>query len=200
MLSEEALKILVPFISAVLVAFITFFLTRSHYEKKRKDDLEDRDFNRHASVYDMRIKEARDYVDKLDAYVNMLGKFSVSTTYFFFLEKDKIKGLDALMEELDSSLSDMSLFSKEIKGGKSSLTILNDNELIDLHKAFKGFVFPIMDNMWGILGKIKTDNVDAASNKIPKDELIALGKASTDMDKIVTKMKIRLDELSRTVR
>jgi len=57
-MSEETLKIVVPFFTAVVVAFVTYYLTKSHYERKRQDDLADRDFNRRATVHDMRIKEA----------------------------------------------------------------------------------------------------------------------------------------------
>jgi hypothetical protein len=59
----EALRIIVEFFGAILVSVITYLFTRSHYERKRKDDLADRDFNRRLAAKDKRISDAQDYLN-----------------------------------------------------------------------------------------------------------------------------------------
>src|SRR5919109_4228586 len=64
-MSAESLRNLVEFIGAIFIAFISHYLTKSHYERKRQDELADREYKRRTERMDKRLEEANAYVDKL---------------------------------------------------------------------------------------------------------------------------------------
>jgi hypothetical protein len=64
----EALAIIVGFAGVVVGSVLTYLFTRSHYERKRQDDLADREFSRRLTAKDKRISDAQDY---LNAYLEI---------------------------------------------------------------------------------------------------------------------------------
>src|SRR5262245_57579520 len=63
MFTEETLKILVPLFTAMLGLFVGYYLNQALYQKRRQDELADRESNRRAEIYDDRIQEAQAYID-----------------------------------------------------------------------------------------------------------------------------------------
>lgn len=83
----EALDIIVPVFTAVLVSFITFFLTRSHYERKRQDDLVDRENNRLIEIRNDSLQEIQAYVDTYKKALSLLINIETGLIYTSNLEK-----------------------------------------------------------------------------------------------------------------
>jgi hypothetical protein len=61
-MSEET-RVIAEFVGGVFLVFITHQLTKSHYERKRRDDLADRESNRRLAAKDKRISDAQDYLN-----------------------------------------------------------------------------------------------------------------------------------------
>lgn len=149
----DALTILVPLITAVLVAFITYFFTRSHYEKKRKDDLADRDFNRRSKVIDKGIEETHAYLnfymDAIQTIVNYEDLLILENE----VDRDKIKKIDELLHSAtkyvggiialnDSELTEESKklvkrFNREYYNATYLASMIEDNQTLENAKVWR---------------------------------------------------------------
>jgi hypothetical protein len=73
MFTEENLKILVPAFTGILGLFIGYFLNQALYERKRKDELDDRKFNIQYDVKKAKIEEVQSYLaTSMDAVQKLL--------------------------------------------------------------------------------------------------------------------------------
>jgi hypothetical protein len=189
----EETRLIIEFVGAVLIAFITHYLTKSHYERKRQDDLADRQFNRRATVYDMRINEARLLLDNWDSTIHFYGTFIFGIA-FTLLEGDTSE--IARRKQVENSSTQMALLLKENTVSKSSLFVLNDKELLDLQDEYKSVFLDIVLNQIEILERfVKKD----ASDTELLDDVKTFSKDVNKASNLITKMKIRLDELVQTV-
>jgi hypothetical protein len=121
-MSEETLKIVVPFFTAVLVAFITFFLTRSHYERKRQDDLADRDYKRRTERLDKKIEETQEYFNMFSDATRLLVRCEVGWN------------LSGNFKEYKSQLDQISELTNLALKKMPSVFGLRNSELAGLHE------------------------------------------------------------------
>jgi len=179
-MSEENLRILIEFFGAVLVAFMTYFFTRSHYERKRRDELADREFNRRLSAKDKKIADAQDY---LNAYLELtrtitrieLGMVTSGDTDTYEAEVNKIPDLTNNLTA-NRMISIMQLGDSELQGLNIQLMLLARQEyenLCDLLSAMK-----------------REDTVD--KNAI----LERISEFSGKTGVVITKIQVRLNTLA----
>jgi hypothetical protein len=203
--SEET-RLVVEFVGAVLVAFITFFLTRSHYERKRQDDLADREFTRRATVYDMRIKEAREVLESWTTFI-----YFTKDVARILSEEKSLKGITRSLANYGEDIKGIPSMRHEVKRKESSIIILNDKELLDLQiELSQKLELPmenltILENNLIAIEKGKKFDVEKHDVKDIRDitkniDLAELGKALREANVIITTMKIRLDKLAQTVK
>ncbi len=188
-MSQEALSILVPLFTAVLVAFMTFFFTKSHYGRKRKDDLADRDFNRRAVIHDRRIDEARacvnghvEILSKLERFQTELIKNATPEKFVMFMREhhQEYAEINKLMEQLGNSLQ--------------SINLIDDDRLRDLLMTLELGLLVETTNPARIVGAI------GGLEFFKKEyELERVSDFSTKAYSLATKIQARLDELAKTV-
>ena len=89
------------------------------------------------------------------------------------------------MADVDKSFGATSL-EKDGFGKVSSLKILDDKELIDLHKEIEETIFPALEKNFEILDKLKVDGI---TDKSVFDDLEVLNKAMKKVDELIIKMK-----------
>jgi hypothetical protein len=191
MITPDNQRLIIEFIGAVFIAFVSHYLTKSHYERKRRDELADREFTRRAIAYDKRIREAEDFIDGMEAFIDVYRRFIFGTLYFLLHEDNKEKNLESLMEDVNKSLGD-SAMEKDAIGKSASLKILEDKQLLELHKEIEHILLSDGLKLWDILNKIKID--DKIDTSIFAD-LEILSKAVNRINELLVKMKKRLDRL-----
>lgn len=177
---------LIGAIALILSNWITFYLTRSHYEQKRKDDLVDREnerrFARHTANLDRNIQEAREYIEAWYVLVQVLNRFKDVNNVSSF--KEELGGVVDDIEDLPQLLT--RAFRRI-----DSISILEDRELSDLHKTLTSMVTPGAESLIELMDKQDKDDI-----LVKESELVKVAKKSTKAIKIISEMKKRLDKLA----
>jgi hypothetical protein len=175
----EALQILVPFLGVILGIFIGYFLKQAEYERKRRDDLADRELDRRTKVRDRCIEEARIY---LDTYWNVAQTLSI---HEMFLGAGVEKGVTK--EQENYILNTMLENRKRV----SSIYSLDDAELNLLHGVLDA-VYSTENEQ-----KLELENFISSGEPVDHDAVIdRVQSFNTVMHQYITKMKIRLDKLA----
>lgn len=183
---------LIPAIAGIAGIVLGYFSNSLINRTKRKHELEDREFARRVTVYDKRIKEAEDFIEEMEAFTNVLSRFIINTLYFLLDEEKKELNLEVLMADVDNSFKAFSPEKiEQVK--KSSLKILDDKELIDLHKEIQEIMLPILRTNFEILDKL---NVDGITDKSIFDDLKVMDEGVKKVDALIIKMRKRLDKLA----
>jgi hypothetical protein len=180
-MSEETLKIVVPFFTAILGLFIGFFLNQALYERKRRDELSDREFNRRSSFRDVRTEEAKDYINTYIDACRMLSRFEIAIIVFKDIEKYE-QDFDKILELLNSTpKKSVGIYHFQ------DLELNNlDNELIALFKTE-------CNNAVEIRGRIEENEIfdeEAALNRVHE--------FSSKTGRILGGMQARLEILAQT--
>jgi DNA-binding transcriptional MerR regulator len=185
-MSEESLRIIIEFFGIVITAVLTYLFTRSHYERKRRDDLADRDFIRRATVYDMKIKKVRDYVDTLQDIFSLNARV-IST----LLSPDGLT-LDVVTEIEQQSANLVDLHEKASKQVLDTYG-LGDAEFKSLHSKVSSIskTNKVAETTGTIL---KRGRSNADIKKLKK-----LQKANALAEIEIMHLKARLDKLAETV-
>ena len=188
-MSEET-RLVVEFVGGVFLVFITHYLTKSHYERKRQDDLADRDFNRRATVHDMRIKEAREVVDTWGLLNNYMRHVNGT-----FLEASSMKQKNDHLDYLARNNATLPSLLTNVSNQSASIDILNDEELTSLYKALYSMMYLPMKHQFEVAEKLLADDeLDVKDLKV-NDYSDVIREA----DKLIVRMKARLDKLAQKV-
>src|SRR6266540_4782324 len=194
---------IVAFLSAMFGKFVGFFLKHSEYERKRRDDLADRDFARRSAIHDRRIHESRDFLEKWTSFIY----FSMETIRIMGEEKS-LKRIVRRFRSFDEEFKSIPSMRHEAKIREASIDILNDKELLDLQtELFFKLGIPmknlmvLKDNIHVVEESLKfgIENLDSkAISDITKDmNFDESREAFQEANMIITMMKIRLDELAQ---
>jgi hypothetical protein len=174
--------------AGLLGIVLTFIFTRSHYLRSRKWELDDREYKRRSEIKEKRIQEAREYVEAWNVVIQ------VNVNLQTLIEESKQK--ENIKENLMSNLQlyeNLPTLLHEGARKAASITILNDKVLGDLQNKLQTILDPVSFRMIEIFQRFfEEDSIE----DVTEDELEKLSKALNRADKIITKMKIRLDELS----
>jgi hypothetical protein len=195
----EALKIIVPFLGVIIGGFILYFLNKSR-------DQENREYNKRAEIHDRRIKEARDVLEKWTSFIY----FSAEVTKIINQEKS-LTGITRRLASYDDEFKSIPVMRHEAITKESSIDILNDKELSDLKIELSQKLQLSMQNLTTLEDNLRAIeeslrfgieklNVKDISDITKNVELDKSGEALREANKIITKMKIRLDELAKTVK
>ena len=155
----DALTILVPLFTAILVAFVTYFFTKSHYEKKRLDDLADRESARRTAVYDMRIQEAREALRKFITII------SVASAFISSVEDEN--DLESVIKSFPYSKDEIEKFPVlviDALNDKSSIDLLKDKKLSGMMKKLFGLLRPTFEQIF-----IQFSVIDSKFDEVKKD-------------------------------
>lgn len=180
-MSEESLRILVEFIGAILVAFITYFFTRSHYERKRRDDLADRDFNIRMEATNKKLEEVHAYLNDYLEAANLVISSELDTVIRRTVVKSKAD-LDKITDLLQSTTKRM-----------PNVALLNDSELLNLNGEWLINFRAEHTNLMNLIDAIRRDEVVDQSAIT-----LRIAEFSGKTGVLYAKMKTRLDKLSQT--
>jgi hypothetical protein len=185
-MSEESIRIIAEFVGGIFLVYITHYLTKSHYEKKREDELEDRTFGRHALVHDRQIQQARDYVDQWSKYL-----FRVNEINSKVLQATSVDDIQRVMKM--ESYNQLVHPFEELARRAHIFNILNDEELSLWNEKF------VPNLITGIKYLLAAIDITVLSNKldINKNILLELDKSCKTSFVAVARMKYKLDELER---
>ncbi|SRR6266487_4029644 len=156
---------------------------------KRQHELEDRDFNRRAEIWDARINEAREYIDTWNLVVHMHQKV------YRVLKGGDSGDLTLLIQDVKEHYSNLPLLLDEGARKRASITILDDDELINLLNRLLSDLSPSMIKFLEIQNILD----QSTTAEIKKGDLAELLDVLREADKLITKMKIRLDKLAEKV-
>jgi hypothetical protein len=186
-MSEETLKILIPAFTGLLGLFIGYFLNQALYKRKRDDELADRDFNRRAAIWDMRIKEAREVVESLQMGIQTMDDLGGITSPETF-------GARLLQITGDEAYRNLPLLLTEASRKADSIKILNDKPLTDLNWELAALLIPTS-------GKIANALWNFSKGEIYdyKTESKGIAESAEKAFAVITKMKARLDILAQKV-
>jgi hypothetical protein len=124
-----AFTAIIGFIGVIVGIVSTAMFNRT----KRKYELEDRVYKRYVDTYDLRIKEAREYVDSLEPLVRTMENFHKA-----FRDDANNNVITQTIRRKWKSPDDSYIpgaeFGKDSKG--MSLYLLKDKELADMHNSF----------------------------------------------------------------
>jgi hypothetical protein len=191
----EALQIIVPAVTLILGLFIGYFLKQSEYNRQRKDELADRDFNRRAAIYDMRIQEAREYVDRMGTFIEFVEQVTG------ILKKSNMKSeAESEFESLGDAVLSLPAKMSELSTKRAGIEILNDEEIKNLFKELRRKYSPAVNQFMDVIEKISREDYDIDLEVFK--EGIDFDKTVNDLhdaNKIFTKMKARLDKLAEKV-
>ena len=189
-MSEETLKIVVPVFAAVLAAFVTYYLTRSHYDRKRQDDLADRDFIRRAAIHDMRIKDAREVVNTWGLLNSLMSHGND-----VFIEESSMERKNEHLNYLAEKYANLPSLLTNMSNQQAGIDILNDAELTSLQKELFSTMYIPMKNLWEITDKLFADEkLDVKDMKVND-----FSDVITKADILIVRMKARLDKLAEKV-
>ncbi|HXQ34234.1 MAG TPA: hypothetical protein VN843_09490 [Anaerolineales bacterium] len=196
----------IPAVSALLVAILGFVFNRWNDNRKRNFEIESRQFSKRAEVHDLRIKEVREVLDKWSSFMQYTEDFTKILTQEKSL-KEIIRKSAIFEEEFKGVLS----MRHETIIKEPSIDILNDKELSDLRiELSQKLQLPLqtlvamVDNLEATVEAKKFDteknNVGGMKDITRNVDLDASGKDFREAKMIITKMKIRLDELAKTIK
>jgi len=191
MFTEETLKILVPLFTAMLGYAVGYFVKKSEYERQRKDELADKDYKRRASINEMRIKEARDYLDTyldiIERITNLEGTLMEEITgkalspILMQPVDDKVRAYQKIIEALNNA-----------RGKRMSIPILNDLELKEQNHGLALLVA----NELTLIGNAIAKNSEMNSDKDPDSYLARVLAFNQRAELYVEVMQTILDELA----
>jgi hypothetical protein len=186
----EALQIIVPFLGVILGIFIGYFLKQAEYERKRQDELADREFARRKATRGTRIQEARDVVEMFSTLINHILNF----VGILRVEKT-MKGVRQQMEFFRKQVLSLPLIMHEALTKGSSIDILNDLELMSLRLELFLKMREPAERLLPIIEKLDTADEHNLEEMRKEIDLEGIVHNLQEANKIITEMKSRLDTL-----
>ena len=175
-------------VAGLIGIILTFVFARLNDSRKRKFELENRRLDKRAVVYDMRIKEAREYVDTSNAILHEMNAFHSAVTDENDIFQEPITVMEKTAATLASRINEATL-------KMSCIEILKDRELIELNKEFTRITHPKIKSFAQILYKVVIKRtVDI------KDVNIEVLAVPVEVERLITQMKYRLDELEQNIK
>jgi hypothetical protein len=123
----EAIAIIFGFGGVVVGAVLSYFFTKSHYEQKRRDDLADKELERHLRLRDKTLEEVESYIDVLMEMSRKLFSYQLG------MITGELEYSKAVAEEI-ATLRRM--IPKKI----INIDLLDDEEVSKLHDQVIGIV------------------------------------------------------------
>lgn len=78
----DALQIIIPAVTGILGLFIGYFLKKSEYERRRRDELADRVSAKRMDIRAKKIEEAQEVINTYAEVIAMLGRIESGTIIF----------------------------------------------------------------------------------------------------------------------
>ncbi len=172
--------LVIPAVSALLVAILGFIFARWNSDRNRK-------LERRAAIYDMRIKEAREYLEMWKRLIQ-----SIRQIYLVFTDKPNL--IKGSMESFERRYANLPSLVTETIHKKMSLDILNDSELKFLQQKFFLVIDSRIETVIKVFDKLLVDKTYDM-----KDVNIELLKIPYEVDELITKMQARLDKLAEKI-
>src|SRR6266508_265636 len=123
----EKYQVIINLVSGLVLAGAGYLFGKWDSERKRKWELDDREYKRRSEIYDMRIQEAREYVDRLSTYPEILGQFT-SILKESITKSEVEREFEVYRDVFLSFLPKM----LELSTKGASIEILNDGEIKNL--------------------------------------------------------------------
>ncbi len=172
-----------------------YFFQKWSDERKRAWELEDRKNNKRTEIRDMRIKEAREF---LDTYVNVLQE--ITNLEGSITEEVTGVALSPLMVQPDTFENKLRKYQQmyellsDTKKKAMSILILNDMELNEQYTGLASFVIDEMGNLARLLKSVADGDVYEDSADYVKRVLTFHERALA----YIQVMQTRLDEIAGT--
>jgi len=180
---------LVAAFSALVLAVLGYLFNRLNSIHNKNLEIEKKEYDRRAAIYNKQIQEAREYVDTLFdllylqwQLINILMNSSSITN----------KGREMLLEESKQVSVLWGKANKQVL----SIKILNDDELASLHTKIVENAFRDVDYIVTVTGGV----LDGSYKSFDKERLKRLADVFGDGKLMIADMKIRLDKLAISIK
>lgn len=183
-------------IVTLLAAWIAYYFQKKNDERKREWEIEDKKTNRHVAITDMRIKDAKDF---LDIYINIIdnitnlegsimGEIAGQPLSALLMNPVKIEDATKSYQQIVKSVNDT-------KGKRISFLILDNRELNEHLDAFLALVADELVYMGETMNKASKDGFFEDKTEYLENVLFFNQRASA----FIQTMHTRLDELAKKV-
>jgi len=184
-MSQETLNLiigaLIGIVSSLLSQIASNYFQRKNDERKRKWELEDREFNRRTKFNDSRIAEAQEYINTYLEVSRILFTFETAMTISEDIEPYRA-GFDKIIE--------LTNFTANRMGS----VYLGDSELADLNTELVSLCDTEIDNTFALIASIRKKET------LDKEAIITRVKDfSARTGVLFGKMQNRLDKLAQTI-
>ncbi|HET9909033.1 MAG TPA: hypothetical protein VFQ23_20465 [Anaerolineales bacterium] len=176
-MTPESTRLIVEFIGAIVIASMTFYFTRSHYLRKRQDDLADKLIEKR----EKRIEEANAVVDNMAELSMLVSKQGLELTH--------LRNPDDYARRRSEIAERMESLSIKV----ACIFLIKDAKLSKYHNQFAATIAGESNKISQILVRLITEKEIINENEFT-DNLKAFNKRCYVLHKA---MKKRLDELSQ---
>jgi hypothetical protein len=174
-------------IALFLSNWITFYLTRSHYEQKRRDELDDRDYLRRVEVHDKKIQDARDFVDKYESIIDEVYRYTRRFKGVFIIADAENKRKE--LRNLERLKSDITVLRKEAHKKFNGVLFLGDARLLEYSSALLTLASKTVQDTQQLLQNLLIGTINKGN------ELDAIEKTTQEANRLTRLMQKRLDEM-----
>jgi hypothetical protein len=187
-MSQETLNLLIGALIGILSSLLTvtvgnYFQDRREI-RKRKWELEDREFNGHTDTKNDRLREAQSY---LDTY-NETGRLLVDAEIQLMTTAD----IDKSLKELDAIRELMNFTSRKLL----SIHALNDPKLKELNEKLVSHFINETTNLLDLRSRIINSKDDIDKEQVSR----SITKFNLGMAELIREMQFRLNELAETMK
>ena len=185
-------SLLVTTITGLITLILGYYLGKWDAERKRKWELEDRDYKRRAEIWDMKITEARQCLGSWAHVTRLLQQVVRELS-----EKRSLKEVDDGLEWIKDDI--LNLSSKLVRESSFlSIGSLHDGELTSLSKAFGITIHQPLKELILISEKIlEADDEDSVD--IKEFNVDGFDDALYKGEKIIEQMKAKVGLLAQKV-
>lgn len=181
--------LVIPALATVMVTILGYFFVRWNSTHNKNLEIQKKEYDRRASIHDMRIKEAREYINILHETFHSSGKLITNLIITNALTGDERIEIEELIDQL-LDLTD--------KGGKQSISIyvFNDNELESMHDSILSIYMSGADYVAASANR----TLRGKSAELDKEKLREIKHSYAAGEGSILLLKRKLDELARTVK
>jgi hypothetical protein len=160
--------------------------------RKRKDELQDREFNRRVAITDSRIKEARDCLNAYHRTVQLMQRDEIA---LIIQAQNIIKNPKQFQQEHNTLDDESDKSYDDAVRKRTSIFILNDAELHSIISELNALLALEQEDITNLYMKLKRkETIEEAT------EMERVTEFERDAIDLITAMQTRLDGLAQSVK
>ena len=145
--------------------------------------------SKETQTLDARIQEAREYVSQWETVIKVLLKLNQA------FKMGNLSKMKKEIKRIRGDFDNLDTLPEEISKRKASIAMLNDKKILDLVMELVLLTNPTSARMFELAYDVEIEG----TFDVEVDELNKFSEIIRNADNLMTRIKIRLDELSKTI-